>query len=180
MIASTQTNHPIIGEKPGARQSGSQPLNQAIGRLRSAGLRVTQPRIAILEVLIQFGQPASIEQIHDVLNRPPCDLVTVYRCLSAFEHLGLVRRSFLPSGTSLYEISLGETSHYHVICKESHRVEQIDAATTAELRAAIAGIEEKLAAKGYTHLSHVVEFFGVAGNGKAPSRSTSVQVPKEV
>ena len=180
MIASTQTNHPIIGEKSGCQPGGSQPLNQAIGRLRSAGLRVTQPRIAILEVLIQFGQPASIEQIHDVLKRSACDLVTVYRCLSAFEGLGLVRRSFLPSGTSLYEICLGETSHYHVICKESHRVEQIDAATTAELRAAIAGIEEKLAAKGYTNLSHVVEFFGVAANGKAANRAASVQVPKEV
>ena len=152
MIASTQTNHPIIGEKPGARQSGSQPLNQAIGRLRSAGLRVTQPRIAILEVLIQFGQPASIEQIHDVLKRSACDLVTVYRCLSAFEGLGLVRRSFLPSGTSLYEINLGEMSRYHVICKESHRVEEIDAETTAELRAGLAQALE-VTARHLTYLA---------------------------
>lgn len=176
MIASTQTNHPLTGEKA-TRPANTSPLNQAISRLRAANLRVTQPRIAILEVLIQFGRPASIEQIHDVLKRSACDLVTVYRCLSVFEQLGLVRRSFLPSGTSLYEISLGETSRYHVICKESHRVEEIDKQTTAELRVAVAGIEEKLAAKGYTHLSHVVEFFGIAG-GKTPSRSASVQMPK--
>jgi Fur family ferric uptake transcriptional regulator len=177
MIASTQTNHPLAGEKLSRHPDQSLPLNQAIDRLRSAGLRVTQPRIAILEVLIQFGQPASIEQIHEVLKRSACDLVTVYRCLSAFEGLGLVRRSFLPSGTSLYEINLGDTSRYHVICKESHRVEVIDPETTAELRAAIAGIEEKLAAKGYTHLSHVVEFFGVAA--KAPGRNASPVIRAE-
>src|SRR3954467_12091643 len=102
MIASTQTNHPLAGEKL-SRQGEAQatPINQAIARLRSAGLRVTQPRIAILEALIRFGQPASIEQTHGVRKRPACDLVTVYRCLSVFEGFGLVRRSFLPSGTSL-------------------------------------------------------------------------------
>lgn len=179
MIASTQTNHPLAGEKA-TRQGDRQatPLTQAISRLREASLRVTQPRIAILEALIKFGQPASIEQIHEVLKRSACDLVTVYRCLSAFEGLGLVRRSFLPSGTSLYEISLGETSRYHVICKDSHQVEVIDPETTAELRAALAGIEEKLAAKGYTNLSHVVEFFGVA-QATAPSRSAAPAIKSE-
>ena len=178
MIASTQTNHPLAGEKL-VRKSDAQaaPLDHAIARLRSAGLRVTQPRISILQALIKFGQPASIEQIHEVLKRSACDLVTVYRCLSAFEGLGLVRRSFLPSGTSLYEINLGETSRYHVICKESHRVEVIDPATTAELRAALAGIEEKLAAKGYTQLSHVVEFFGVAQ--PTTSRNAAPVIPTE-
>ncbi len=172
MIASTQTNHPLVEEKLSRQDDRpATPLNQAIARLRAASLRVTQPRIAILEALIKFGQPASIEQIHEGLKRSACDLVTVYRCLSAFEGLGLVRRSFLPSGTSLYEISLGETNRYHVICKESHRVEVIDPETTAELRAALAGIEEKLAAKGYTNLSHVVEFFGVA-QATAPRRSS--------
>jgi Fur family ferric uptake transcriptional regulator len=175
MIASTQTNHPLAGE-PTVRQTA--PLNQALSRLRSGGLRVTQPRIAILEVLIRFGQPASIEQIHDELKRSACDLVTVYRCLAAFEGLGLVRRSFLPSGTSLYEISLGETSRYHIICKDTHRVEVIDPATTAELRAALAGLEEKLAAKGYTDISHVVEFFGVAP-AAAPGRNAAPAIRSE-
>jgi Fur family ferric uptake transcriptional regulator len=177
MIASTQTNHPLAGVKVLTRHGEelTTPINQAIARLRSAGLRVTQPRIAILEALICFGKPASIEQIHEVLKRAACDLVTVYRCLSAFDGLGLVRRSFLPNGTSLYEINLGETSRYHVICKESHRVEVIDSETTAELRAAIAGIEEKLAAKGYTNLSHVVEFFGVGQPAKNRNASPVIR-----
>jgi len=115
--------------------------------------------------MIRFGQPASIDQIHAELSHTSCDLVTVYRCLAAFEELGLVRRSFLPSGTSLYEIAVEGDDRYHVICKKSNQVEEIDAETTADLRAAIAAIETKLKARGYGDVSHVVEFFGVAPTG---------------
>jgi len=52
-------------------------LGTAINRLRSSGLRITQPRIAILETMLRFGQPASIEQIHGDLADSSCDLVTV-------------------------------------------------------------------------------------------------------
>jgi len=137
------------------------PLNAACARLKAAGLRITQPRIAILSVLIRRNQPTSIEQIHEELADGACDLVTVYRCLSAFEQIGLVRRSFFHNGTSLYAITLGETNPYHVISKETNEVEEIDAESAAELRRSVQAIEEKLKARGYGQLSHVVEFFGV-------------------
>jgi Fur family ferric uptake transcriptional regulator len=137
------------------------PLNLACARLKAAGLRITQPRIAILSVLIERKQPTSIEQIHQQLADGACDLVTVYRCLAAFEQIGLVRRSFFHNGTSLYAITLGDATSYHVIAKDTNQVEEIDHETTAELRRAIAAIEEKLKARGYREVSHVVEFFGV-------------------
>lgn len=164
MIASTQTNHPIAASPVGAGGSANtlQPIETATARLRAAGLRITQQRIAILEAMICFGQPASIEQIHTELSQDSCDLVTVYRCLAVFEELGLVRRSFFHNGTSLYEINLAGTSRYHVICKASNRVEEIDAETVAELHRAVQRIEETLKARGYTDVSHMVEFFGVS------------------
>ncbi len=164
MIASTQTNHPIASSSTGAGSSATtpRPIDTATARLKAAGLRITQPRIAILETMIRFGQPASIEQIHTELSQDFCDLVTVYRCLAVFEELGLVRRSFFHNGTSLYEINLAGTSRYHVICKASNRVEEIDAETVAELRRAVEHIEETLKTRGYTDVSHMVEFFGVS------------------
>lgn len=161
MIASTQTNHPIAGGKPDAGD-GPKPLEAAITRLRGSGLRITQPRVAILESMLRFGQPASIEQIHNDLANSSCDLVTVYRCLAVFEELGLVRRSFFHNGTSLYQTNLDSTDRYHVICKASDRVEEIDAETTVELRQMVQRIEDKLKARGYTDVSHMVEFFGVS------------------
>jgi Fur family ferric uptake transcriptional regulator len=169
MIASTQTNHPLVDVK--IDPASPAPLQQACARLKSAGLRITQPRIAILSAMISRNQPTSIEQIHGDLEAGSCDLVTVYRCLAAFEEIGLVRRSFFHNGTSLYEISLGLMSRYHVVCKASNRVEEIDPETTAELRSAIQAIEEKLRTRGYENVSHVVEFFGVA---PANQRSTPV------
>lgn len=157
MIASTQTNHPLADSK-----CGSSSLSQSCERLKSAGLRITQPRIAILTAMNERGQPASIEQIHGDLADGSCDLVTVYRCLAAFEQIGLVRRSFYHNGTSLYELSLGSTNRYHVVCKNTNRVDEIDAETAADLQQALGKIEETLRARGYENVSHVVEFFGVA------------------
>lgn len=165
MIASTQTNHPLVGHDLGP---GPKPIETAIARLKSSGLRITQPRVAILESMLRLGQPASIEQIHNGLSDSSCDLVTAYRCLAVFEELNLVRRSFFHNGTSLYEINLGSTNRYHVICKASNRVEEIDPETTAELRRAVKQVEDTLKSRGYSEVSHMVEFFGTS---VAPARS---------
>lgn len=93
MISSTQTNHPLRGGVSNAVDAQAR-LDAACTRLREAGLRITQPRIAIINALIARSRPISIEQIHAELNSKSCDLVTVYRCLGAFEEIGLVRRSF--------------------------------------------------------------------------------------
>jgi len=163
MIASTQTNHPLVGAKPSSVNQS--PITLACTHLKRAGLRITQPRIAILTALIKRGQPTSIEQIHTDLSEGSCDLVTVYRCLAAFEEIGLVRRSFFHNGTSLYTFDLGETKSYHVVCKETNRVEEIDAETTADVRRCVLQIEELLKSRGYTEVTHMVEFFGKAPQG---------------
>ncbi|MEO7600012.1 MAG: Fur family transcriptional regulator [Opitutus sp.] len=166
MIVTSQSSSPSADGKSPAAKTQS-PLNVACARLKAAGLRITQPRIAILATLAKRGEPTTIEQIHSDLEAGSCDLVTVYRCLSAFEDIGLVRRSFYHNGTSLYALSLGEDHPYHVICKETNRVQEIDPATTAELRRNVVQIEELLKSRGYNNVTHVVEFFGLAPDSGA-------------
>lgn len=168
MIATTQTNQPLVDAKSASAKAQT-PLNLACARLKAAGLRITQPRIAILTALIKRGQPTTIEQIHADLEAGSCDLVTVYRCLSAFEDIGLVRRSFYHNGTSLYALSLTDEHPYHVICKETNRVQEIDPATTAELRRNVEQIEQLLKARGYNNVTHVVEFFALAPRNETAS-----------
>jgi Fur family transcriptional regulator, ferric uptake regulator len=175
MIASTQTNHPLTGAPQGTNQ---QALDFATAKLKSAGLRITQPRLAILAALGNRLQPTSIEQIHELVGADACDLVTIYRCMAAFEEIGLVRRAFFHNGTSLYEINLGKPMHYHVVCKATNNVEELDAETSAELHTALVKIEEKLQARGYSGVGHIVEFFGVApqaqpGAGSQPERQST-------
>jgi Fur family ferric uptake transcriptional regulator len=157
MIASTQTNHPIAGVKNGKDQN---PVELACYKLKEAGLRITQPRVAILAALIKAGRPTSIDALHGDLGPKSCDIVTVYRCMAAFESIGLVRRAFLINGTSLYEINLGDPNRYHVVCKQTNQVEELDSASAEELRRAVQTVEETLRAQGYSDVGHIVEFFG--------------------
>ena len=168
MISSTQTNHPLVNVESG--DQNSQLLDKAFEILRAQGLRITQPRIAILTALIEHNRPSTIEQIHVELKEGCCDLVTVYRCLAAFEEIGAVRRSFQQNGTSLYEISLGAEAQYHVVSRNAESVEQLDAESAAELREVVQRIEARLRAHGHSDVSHVVEFFTTA---PAPSRVQS-------
>ncbi len=161
MIASTQTNHPLSGNGKAAAKSAT-PVDLATAKLKSAGLRITQPRLAILAALNKREQPTSIDQLHEDVGADNCDLVTVYRCMAAFEHIGLVRRAFFHNGTALYEINLGQPTRYHVVCKATNRVEELDSETSAELRRAIETVQQRLRNLGYEDVSHIVEFFGVA------------------
>ncbi|MDB6094763.1 MAG: ferric uptake regulator, Fur family [Verrucomicrobia bacterium] len=175
MIASTQTNHPLVGAKSaGSPQS---PISIACTQLKRAGLRITQPRIAIVTTLVKRGQPTSIEQIHADLAPGSCDLVTVYRCLAAFEEIGLVRRSFYHNGTSLYTINLGDSNNYHFVCKDTNQVEEIDSSTSAEVRRCVQQIEETLKSRGYTDVTHMVEFFGRSPQANAARASTEMAPP---
>jgi Fur family ferric uptake transcriptional regulator len=129
-------------------------LDLACARLRKAQMRITQPRVAIISVLAKLSTPVSIEDLHARLETRSCDLVTVYRCLAAFEEVGLVRRTFHYTGTCLYELVLsGRPDRYHVICRVCNAVESLDA-FPVDAAAII------LQQRGYTQLNHVVEFFG--------------------
>lgn len=166
MIASTQTNHPLATS--GELLDPQKRVEAACARLREAGLRITQPRIAILGVLIARAQPVSIEQIHAELRTRSCDLVTVYRCLAAFEEIGLVRRSFFHNGTSLYQLSDRKDPTYHVVSKNGEEIHALDPETSARLAAAIKVVEDQLQAAGFTEVSHLLEFFA-----KAPATTSS-------
>ena len=158
MIASTQTNHPLASVTGATKTQPS--IDVACARLKAAGLRITQPRVAILEALLKRTAPASIEQIHSDLANAACDLVTVYRCLAAFQEVGLVRLCYFHNGTSLYQIALdGDAAPYHIVSKDSNEVQELDAESSAELRAVLKRIEDTLKARGYTDVSHLVEFF---------------------
>jgi Fur family transcriptional regulator, ferric uptake regulator len=160
MIASTQTNYPLSGSpKPAGNRT---PVELATAKLKAAGLRITQPRLSILAALSARNQPSTIEQLHQDVGPQNCDLVTVYRCMAAFEEIGLARRAFFHNGTALYEINLGQPTRFHVYCKATNQVVELDPDTTAELRRAVEGVQETLRARGYDEVAHLVEFFGVA------------------
>jgi Fur family transcriptional regulator, ferric uptake regulator len=162
MISTTQPHHPLTEYSASAQPVGTA-LEQACARLKAAGLRITQPRIAILNALINRSEPATIEQIHLDLKDSACDLVTVYRCLAAFEELGLVRRCFFHNGTSLYQIQFSDEPVYHIVSKEGAILGTVSSELAQELRAVITKVEAELKGHGYTNVSHMAAFFASAG-----------------
>ena len=92
--------------------------------LRKAGLKVTLPRLKILEILEEHGdQHLSAEDIYRELLDVGEDigLATVYRVLTQFEGAGLVIRHNFEGGHSVFEIDSGK-HHDHMVCIETGEV----------------------------------------------------------
>jgi Fur family ferric uptake transcriptional regulator len=89
--------------------------------LRKAGLKVTLPRLKILEILEGMrARPMSAEDIYKQLLEASEDigLATVYRVLTQFEAAGLVTRHNFEGGHSVFELDDGD-HHDHMVCVET-------------------------------------------------------------
>ena len=89
--------------------------------LRKAGLKITLPRLKILEILESSRlRHMSAEDIYKQLLEAGEDigLATVYRVLTQFESAGLVTRHNFEGGHSVFELDDGE-HHDHMVCVET-------------------------------------------------------------
>ena len=94
--------------------------------LRKAGLKVTLPRVKILQLLEATdpdAQHLSAEDVYQALRDAGDDvgLATVYRVLTQFESAGLVTRHNFETGHSVFELAKGE-HHDHMVCMDSGEV----------------------------------------------------------
>lgn len=92
--------------------------------LRKVGLKVTLPRIKILEILESAEhRHLSAEDVYKILLEAGEDvgLATVYRVLTQFEAAGLVERHNFDGGHSVFELDRGE-HHDHMVCVETGKV----------------------------------------------------------
>ena len=94
--------------------------------LRKAGLKVTLPRLKILEILESSStRHLSAEDIYRTLldGNEDIGLATVYRVLTQFEAAGLVTRHHFEDGMAVFELNQG-THHDHIVCLDCGRVEE--------------------------------------------------------
>jgi len=93
-------------------------------QLRNAGLKVTLPRMKILQILEQApNRHMSAEDVYKMLMEQGDDvgLATVYRVLTQFEQAGLVLRHHFEGGHSVFE--LDEQGHHdHLVCLRCNKV----------------------------------------------------------
>ncbi len=87
--------------------------------LNLAKLRRTNPRVAILGVLLDTDKPLTQDQISTELGGDAPDKVTIYRTLESFISTGLVHRAFLQKRTWHFELAGNCTEgqcHPHFTC----------------------------------------------------------------
>lgn len=124
--------------------------------IRKAGLKVTLPRVKILQILEQStDRHMSAEDVYKALLEAGDDvgLATVYRVLTQFEQAGLVARHNFDGGHSVFEIDDGE-HHDHLVCTESGAVVEFHNAKIEQLQKKVA---EEL---GYELTAHSLVLYG--------------------
>ena len=108
--------------------------------LRNAGLKVTVPRLKILDILADSSaRHLSAEDIYKkllVLNED-IGLATVYRVLTQFEAAGLVTRHHFEGGMAVFELNQG-SHHDHIVCIDCGRVEEFVDSSIEERQHAVA------------------------------------------
>lgn len=94
--------------------------------LRKAGLKVTLPRVKILQLLESSEtRHLSAEDVYKALIEADEDvgLATVYRVLTQFESAGLVQRHRFEGGHSVFEL-MSVDHHDHLVCNKCGLVEE--------------------------------------------------------
>lgn len=110
-------------------------MDQLRTALERSGNRVTGPRQRVWEVISSTDEHLTADEIAERVRRlePEINLSSVYRSLSLFESIGLVRESALDVGVSHWEVAHSD-DHFHIRCRVCAKVEHHEDDTVAQVR----------------------------------------------
>ncbi len=126
--------------------------------IQEAGLKVTLPRLKILNLLERHqNSHLSAEELHTLLLKAGEDvgIATVYRVLTQFEEAGLVWRHNFEGHQSVYELSQEESHHDHIVCVKCGRVDEFFDPQLEALQ------QQAATALGYALTSHQLTLHGL-------------------
>lgn len=149
--------------------------NTANSDLRKAGLKVTLPRISILEILEEAEQHhMSAEDVYKTLlsNGNEVGLATVYRVLTQFEAAGLVTRHHFDGGQAIFELDTGD-NHDHIVCLKTGKVAEFKD-EVIENR-----LEEIATELGYTLSDYKIVLYGEVVDAQQEKPRLKVHNPKD-
>jgi Fur family transcriptional regulator, ferric uptake regulator len=137
--------------------------------LRKAGLKVTLPRLKILDILAAGNvRHMSAEDIYKQLlgTNEDIGLATVYRVLTQFEAAGLVTRHHFEGGTAVFELNHG-AHHDHIVCVDCGRVEEFMDGGIEERQQSVA------ARLGFDISDHSLILYGHCRKANCPNKRTA-------
>lgn len=110
------------------REAVASERDEAIQRLRDVGLRVTGPRLEILQILAG-GAHLDVESLTAAARKKLGTLTSqaVYEMLRHFLDTGLVTKFDRPGWPAVFEIA--DAPHNHALCTSCGRVENVESST---------------------------------------------------
>lgn len=140
--------------------------DQSLQELKTAGLKVTLPRLRVLSVLeADPDRHWSAEDVYRALASLDADigLATVYRVLTQFEAAGLVIRRRFDDGHAVFELDRG-SHHDHIVCVDCGHIEEF-------VDPVIENRQNEIATKhGFSINDHSLVLYGVCSRKKCPHR----------
>ena len=136
--------------------------------LKTMGLKVTVPRLKILDLFQKLSESREVgkrhlsaEEVYKLLLNENSDigLATVYRVLTQFENAGILVRHHFDEGRATYELQEGR-HHDHIVCVRCGKVEEF---VDPEIEKAQRQVATRL---GYEMTDHSLVLYGVCQEGR--------------
>ncbi len=123
--------------------------------LKAKNLKVTPARLAILEAFSHDCHPHNAESLAEQLRGMQTSLVTIYRALTSFEAVGIIKKIDLRQDSVYYE--LAEHHHHHIVCTKCGVVEGFDTCQIEQFSK-----EVLKSSRTFSHVQqHSLELFGI-------------------
>jgi Fur family ferric uptake transcriptional regulator len=133
--------------------TGPNPIVDALDR---GGYRVTAPRRALADLILELDGHFTAAELVDAAKRHRLDVgrATIFRSLDLLADLNVVERVDLPSGEHAY-VACAPAHHHHLVCSRCGRATDVEDHGVAE------AVREIARRTGYRIESHRLELFGV-------------------
>lgn len=131
-------------------------MNELVEALDTAGYRLTDPRRAVAEMIVERESHFTAADLLDEARRrhPGLGRATIFRALELFTSLNLVERVDLPAGDHAY-VACERAHHHHAICTGCGRALDVDDQGLADVLGEIGR------RSGFRVTAHRLEVFGL-------------------
>ncbi len=144
-------------------------ISDLVKNFKDKGFRLTAPRKAILDLLVNTNEHPSVEEIYFDVHKsyPSIGITTVYRTLDLLVSWGLVHKFDFGEGKARYELiehPKGIGHHHHLICTSCKKIINYTDFIDKEFNY-IPKVEKRLSKKyNFKIQNHLIEFYGVCDN----------------
>jgi Fe2+ or Zn2+ uptake regulation protein len=131
-------------------------------RLRQAlvekGLRLTKPRLQVLDVFAKDSQPLTIAEVYRRLDRKQAHLASVYRSVQVLCGLGVLTKVDHGAEGQTYELADPyQKHHHHLICQACGKIEDLEYCGLGAFERKIRELTR------FRVVKHEIRFLGVCG-----------------